>query len=169
MKTAQSFMTYRRIGSAISLPVMSLLLGGCEAFSSLYNPIKDIICRYPEDFKTEYTINSQTGEMYGEDKLTGKLGLMNGFLMNMGTTYETRAVIVGNEWRMELITKKSGPYPHENIPEKNDTRINLKTMEVEHTLSTFSSAANQWIEGKTYKGKCEWAKSNTTQLMEQGK
>lgn len=141
------------------------LLVGCEAISSFFSPIKDIVCRYPEGFKTDYTINSRTGEWYGEDNLTGTLGLMNGFLMDMGTSYETRAVIVDNEWRMELITKKFSPYPHLNIPEKNSTSINLKTMEVEYTISKFDAASNQWIEGETNRGKCEWAKSKTTKLM----
>ena len=155
----------KKIKVFIALPLMNLLLGGCEIISSLYNPIKDIICKYPDGGKTDYTINTRTGEMYGEDKLTGTLGLVNGVLMNMGTTYETRSAIIGDEWRMELITKKFTPYPHQNIPEQNNTTINLKTMEVEYTLSTFDTAANQWIEGKINKGKCEWAKSKTTKLM----
>lgn len=149
----------------IVVPLMGSLLVGCEALSSFYNPIKDIICKYPEGGKTDYTINTRTGEMYGEDKLTGTLGLANGILMNMGTTYETRSLITGDEWKMELITKRFTPYPHQNIPEKNNTTINLKTMEIEYIISTFSSEANQWIEGKINKGKCEWAKSKTTKLM----
>jgi len=161
---------------AIGITALLLLLGGC----TLPSPIKDLECTIlsanaEDNFmvgeKDKYTLNANTGEYYDTDELSGKLLLLNGRTSDIDEVYDTRALIVNNEWKMEMVITYTPKSQNRNEPYKTLVILNLKTMEIEEKGYSYSSSGSygDWEESSFSKGKCKWVKPKTTEILQEPK
>ena len=147
-------------------------VGGCDAI----NPIKEIECKitsasgeieFQKGNTRNYILNSNTGDYYDEDELSGKLELINGRTSDIISHFDTRALIANNEWRMEIITTDILPLLNALEPSKSLTTLNLETMEITEKNYTFDNY--DWKETGLSAGKCKWIKPKTTEILEKPK
>jgi hypothetical protein len=162
-----------RMQKAITYSIILLVLGGCN----ILNPIKDLECTILSASakgastsvgETErYTLNEKTGESYYIDELSGKLRLLNGKTSDIEGTYDERSLIVDNEWKTETIVTDTAQSQNWETPYKEEKTLNLKTMGI--TKKEYGYFNGYWVETNISKGKCEWVKPKTTEILQEPK
>jgi len=166
-----------RIHPLMRVPLVFILVGGCEIFS----PIKQLECVVSQDAKMDevseyilairprkgekvgFTFNTRTGENYEIDRLSEKLIKTKDAVKSENLLITFRSVIVGDEFRAEFISKHLGANELDLDDERTLYAADMKkmTFKVEKYKQDLVSSRMYVAEGK-----CKWIKPKTTEIVQ---
>jgi len=161
----------------MSVPLISILVSGCEIFS----PIKQLECVVSQDAKMDevsefilttrprkgdkvgFIFNTRTGENYEIDRLSEKLIKTKDADKSEDLLITFRSVIVGDEFRVELISKHLGANELDLDDRRRVYAANMKkmTFKVEEYNEELAPSRMYVAEGK-----CKWIKPKTTEVVQ---